>query len=190
MTHHNISASTLARTAALALALTNQVLSAVGKPILPIESAQLEQLISSGLTVAAALASWWNNNSFTPEVIEADDFMEVPVPKYKRLTPNGPECRLKGAYLITCTGCKKDENGNVVEVYAEYDPNSPGGDPADGRKVKGATIHWVDATLDGGRIIAQRAFAYDGDDVHEVERRVHEVEHELYVETIDKLVKA
>lgn len=71
MTHHNISASTLARTAALALALTNQVLSAVGKPILPIESAQLEQLISSGLTVA----SWWNNNSFTPEAIEADDFM-------------------------------------------------------------------------------------------------------------------
>ena len=69
MTHHNISASTLARTAALALALTNQVLSAVGKPILPIESAQLEQLISSGLTVAAALASWWNNNSFTPEAI-------------------------------------------------------------------------------------------------------------------------
>ena len=70
---------------------------------------------------------------------------KIPVPKYKRLTPNGPECRLKGAYLITCTGCKKDENGNVVEVYAEYDPNSPGGDPADGRKVKGATIHWVDA---------------------------------------------
>ena len=69
MTHHKISASTLARTAALAL------LSAVGKPMLPIESAQLEQLISSGLTVAAALASWWNNNSFTPEAIEADDFM-------------------------------------------------------------------------------------------------------------------
>ena len=65
MTHPKISASTLARTAALALALTNQVLSAVGKPMLPIESAQLEQLISSGLTVAAALASWWNNNSFT-----------------------------------------------------------------------------------------------------------------------------
>ena len=77
--------------------------------------------------------------------IEADDFMEIPVPKYKRLTPNGPECRLKGAYLITCTGCKKDENGNVVEVYATYDPDSRGGDPADGRKVKGATIHWVDA---------------------------------------------
>lgn len=75
MTHRKISASTLARTAALALALTNQVLSALGKPILPIESAQLEQLVSSGLTVAAALASWWNNNSFTPEALEADDFM-------------------------------------------------------------------------------------------------------------------
>ena len=77
--------------------------------------------------------------------IEADDFMEVPVPKYKRLTPNGQECRLKGAYLIKCTGCVKDENGNVVEVLAEYDPESKGGNPADGRKVKGATIHWVDA---------------------------------------------
>ena len=77
--------------------------------------------------------------------IEADDFLETPVPKYKRLFPGGPECRLKGAYLITCTGCVKDENGNVTEVLCEYDPESRGGDPADGRKVKGATIHWVDA---------------------------------------------
>jgi len=77
--------------------------------------------------------------------IEADDFLEVPVPKYKRLTPGGLECRLKGAYLIKCTGCVKDENGNIVEVLAEYDPESRGGNPADGRKVKGATIHWVDA---------------------------------------------
>ena len=77
--------------------------------------------------------------------IEADDFLPEPVPKYKRLYPEGPECRLKSAYLIRCTGCKRDENGNVVEVYAEYDPESRGGDPADGRKVKGATIHWVDA---------------------------------------------
>ena len=77
--------------------------------------------------------------------IEADDFMEVPVPKYKRLTPDGLECRLKGAYLVKCTGCVKDENGNVTEVLCEYDPNSRGGDPADGRKVKGATLHWVDA---------------------------------------------
>ena len=77
--------------------------------------------------------------------IEADDFMEVPVPKYKRLTPGGLECRLKGAYLVTCTGCIKDENGNVTEVLCTYDQDSRGGDPADGRKVKGATLHWVDA---------------------------------------------
>ena len=77
--------------------------------------------------------------------IEADDFMEVPAPKYKRLTPDGPECRLKGAYLVKCTGCVKDENGSVTEVLCEYDPQSSGGDPADGRKVKGATLHWVDA---------------------------------------------
>ena len=77
--------------------------------------------------------------------IEAEDFLETPVPKYKRLYPGGPECRLKGAYLVHCTGCVKDEAGNIVEVLCEYDPDSRGGDPADGRKVKGATIHWVDA---------------------------------------------
>ena len=77
--------------------------------------------------------------------IEADDFLAEPVPKYKRLYPDGPECRLKGAYVIQCTGCLKDDNGNVIEVLATYDPNSKGGDPADGRKIKGATIHWVDA---------------------------------------------
>jgi glutaminyl-tRNA synthetase len=77
--------------------------------------------------------------------VEAEDFMETPIPKYKRLYPGGPECRLKGAYLIKCTGCVKDEAGNVVEILAEYDPDSSGGNPADGRKVKGATIHWVDA---------------------------------------------
>ena len=77
--------------------------------------------------------------------IEEDDFMEVPVPKYKRLTSGGFECRLKGAYLVKCTGCVKDESGRVTEVLCEYDPQSSGGDPADGRKVKGATLHWVDA---------------------------------------------
>ena len=77
--------------------------------------------------------------------IEADDFLAEPIPKYKRLFPGGPECRLKGAYLITCTGCVTDDDGNVVEVLATYDPDSKGGNPADGRKVKGATIHWVDA---------------------------------------------
>ena len=77
--------------------------------------------------------------------IEADDFLAQPVPKYKRLYPEGPECRLKGAYLIKCTGYVTDDEGNVTEVLATYDPESRGGDPADGRKVKGATIHWVDA---------------------------------------------
>ncbi len=83
--------------------------------------------------------------SFSRELyIESEDFMEEAAPKYKRLYP-GNEVRLKGAYLVTCTGCKKDENGKVVEVYCEYDPDSRGGNPSDGRKVKGATIHWVNA---------------------------------------------
>ena len=75
--------------------------------------------------------------------IEADDFMEEPIPKYFRLFP-GNEVRLKGAYVIKCTGCVKDSDGNVIEVLAEYDVDSKGGNTADGRKVK-STIHWVDA---------------------------------------------
>ena len=75
--------------------------------------------------------------------IEAEDFMETPVKGYFRLFP-GNEVRLKTTYVVKCTGCKKDENGNVVEVYAEYDPESRGGNPADGRKIK-STTHWVDA---------------------------------------------
>ncbi len=77
--------------------------------------------------------------------VEAEDFLPEPVPKYKRLYPGGPECRLKGAYVIKCVGYETDENGNVTEIKAEYDPDSKGGDPADGRKIKGATLHWVDA---------------------------------------------
>ena len=75
--------------------------------------------------------------------IEAGDFMEEKVGKFFRLYP-GNEVRLKGAYVVKCTGCVKDESGKVVEVLCEYDPDSRGGDPADGRKVK-STIHWVDA---------------------------------------------
>ena len=70
--------------------------------------------------------------------VEVEDFLPEPVPKYKRLYPGGPECRLKGAYLIKCVGYETDEAGNVTEIAAEYDPDSRGGDPADGRKVKGA----------------------------------------------------
>ena len=82
--------------------------------------------------------------------IEREDFMEHREPKYKRLCPGeggecGLECRLKGAYLVRCAGFVTDESGEVTEVLCEYDPESRGGDPADGRKVKGATLHWVDA---------------------------------------------
>lgn len=75
MKNCKISAPTMARTAALVLALTNQILSSTGHAVLPIESAQLEQLVSTGITVAAALVSWWENNSFTAEAIEADHYL-------------------------------------------------------------------------------------------------------------------
>ena len=67
-----ISAGTIARTACLLLALTNQVLSALGKPVLPIESANVEQLVTAGITTVIALIAWWKNNSFTPAALEAD----------------------------------------------------------------------------------------------------------------------
>jgi glutaminyl-tRNA synthetase len=73
--------------------------------------------------------------------IEKEDFMEDAPKKYFRMTP-GNEVRLKSAYIVKCTGCKKDENGEVVEVYAEYDPDTKSGLPGANRKVKG-TIHWV-----------------------------------------------
>lgn len=75
--------------------------------------------------------------------IESDDFMEEAPKKYFRLSI-GKEVRLKGAYYVTATSCKKDENGNVTEIHCTYDPQTKGGDAPDGRKVKG-TIHWVSA---------------------------------------------
>ena len=75
--------------------------------------------------------------------IEADDFMQEPVKGYFRMFP-GNEVRLKSTYIVRCTGCKTNVNGDVVEVYAKYDPATRGGNTPDGRKVKG-TIHWVDA---------------------------------------------
>ena len=75
--------------------------------------------------------------------VEQDDFMEEPVKKYNRLYP-GNEVRLKGAYIVRCTGCVKDADGNVTEILCEYDPETRGGNTPDGRKVRG-TIHWVDA---------------------------------------------
>ena len=71
-TPRTVSAATLARTAVLALALINQILSAAGKPVLPIESATVEQLVTAGITTVAALIAWWKNNSFTTAALEAD----------------------------------------------------------------------------------------------------------------------
>ena len=76
--------------------------------------------------------------------IERDDFMEEPVKKYFRMFP-GNEVRLMHAYFATCTGCEKDENGNITVIHCTYDPESRGGNSPDGRKVKG-TIHWVSAS--------------------------------------------
>lgn len=76
MFNHKISTGTLARTAVLLLALTNQVLSALGKPVLPIESQTVEQLVTAGITTVTALVSWWNNNSFTAAAIQADAELE------------------------------------------------------------------------------------------------------------------
>ncbi len=73
--------------------------------------------------------------------MEREDFMEDAPKKFFRMTP-GQEVRLKNAYIVKCTGCKKDEAGNVVEVYCEYDPNTRSGMPDSNRKVKG-TLHWV-----------------------------------------------
>ena len=75
--------------------------------------------------------------------IEQEDFMEVPPPKYFRLTP-GREVRLRYAYLVTCTGVIKNDKGEVVEVHCTYDPATRGGDAPDGRRVK-STLHWVSA---------------------------------------------
>jgi glutaminyl-tRNA synthetase len=75
--------------------------------------------------------------------VEQDDFREVPPPKYHRLFP-GNEVRLRGAYLVRCTGVLKDDAGNVVELRCTYDPASKGGSSPDGRKVK-STIHWISA---------------------------------------------
>ena len=73
--------------------------------------------------------------------MEREDFMEDAPKKYFRMTP-GQEVRLMNAYIVKCTGCKKDENGKIVEVYAEYDPETRSGMPGANRKVKG-TLHWV-----------------------------------------------
>lgn len=83
---------------------------------------------------------------FTRELyIERDDFMENPPKKFFRMTP-GQEVRLKSAYIVKCTGCKKNDAGEIEEIYCEYDPETRSGLPGSMRKVKG-TLHWVSATM-------------------------------------------
>ena len=77
MGNFKISTATIVRTACLLLALANQVLSAMERPIIPIESSTVEQLVTAGITTVAALIAWWNNNSFTKEAIQADNVMET-----------------------------------------------------------------------------------------------------------------
>ena len=80
--------------------------------------------------------------------IDRSDFMEVPEKKFFRMAP-GQEVRLRGACIFKCTGCVKDASGKVVEIHGTWDPDSWGGNAADGRKVKG-TIHWVDCATGVG----------------------------------------
>ena len=100
--------------------------------------------------------------------IDAEDFMEVPEKKYFRMFP-GNEVRLKSAYVIKCTGCDKDEDGNVIAVHAEYDTESRGGNTADGRRIK-ATIHWVDqnTALDAEIRLYDQLFTIDEPDLADV----------------------
>ena len=120
------------------------------------------------------------NITFSRELyIEADDFMEEPPKKYFRLFP-GNYVRLKGAYIVKCTGCKKDENGKVVEVYAEYDPATRGGNPPEGLKVKG-TIHWVNAAdcVEGEVRLFDRLFDIPNPDAADVDFMQHINPHSL-----------
>lgn len=99
---------------------------------------------------------------FSREIyIESDDFMENPPKKYFRMAP-GMEVRLKGAYIVKCTGVNKDVNGNIVEVYCEYDPETRSGLPGSMRKVKG-TLHWVSAqhAIDATVRVYDRLFAVE-----------------------------
>ena len=98
--------------------------------------------------------------AFTGEVwIERDDFRADPPPKYFRLTP-GREVRLRGAYLVTCTGFEVGPDGEPTVVYATHDPESRGGNAHDGRKVK-STMHWVsvDHALEGTAALYERLFS-------------------------------
>lgn len=127
--------------------------------------------------------------AFTGELwIEQDDFMVDPPKKFFRLSP-GREVRLRGAFLVTCTGYETDDDGNVTRVLAEYDPETKGGSAPDGRKVK-STMHWVSAPHARSATVAlyERLFAAEvpggetGDPFDDLDRSSREVLTECKVE--------
>ncbi|MHA6512420.1 glutamine--tRNA ligase/YqeY domain fusion protein [Tessaracoccus sp. Z1128] len=119
----------------LKLRITNWPVDEAGQPVVEhFELANNPERADDGTRSVAFSGDLW---------IEREDFQEVPPPKYFRLSP-GREVRLRGAYFVTATDVVKDEEGNVVEVLATYDPASKGGNSPDGRKVK-STMHWVSA---------------------------------------------
>ncbi len=127
--------------------------------------------------------------AFTGELwIEQDDFMVDPPKKFFRLSP-GREVRLRGAFLVTCTGFETDDDGNVTRVLAEYDPETKGGSAPDGRKVK-STMHWVSAphALSATVALYERLFSVEvpggesGDPFDDLDRSSREVLTECKVE--------
>ncbi len=127
--------------------------------------------------------------AFTGELwIEQDDFMADPPKKFFRLSP-GREVRLRGAFLVTCTGFETDDDGNVTRVLAEYDPETKGGSAPDGRKVK-STMHWVSAphALSATVALYERLFSAEvpggesGDPFDDLDRSSREVLTECKVE--------
>lgn len=135
----------------LKLVLDNWPTDADGKPVVEyFEVANNPERPEDGTRQVAFSGELW---------IEQDDFLEVPPPKYFRLSP-GREVRLRGAYFVTATDVVKDADGNVVEVRATYDPASRGGNSPDGRKVK-STMHWVSANqaVDATVVLYDRLFS-------------------------------
>jgi glutaminyl-tRNA synthetase len=120
--------------------------------------------------------------------IERDDFMADPPKQFFRLSP-GREVRLRGAYLVTCTGFEIDDAGNVIRVLAEYDPDTRGGSAPDGRKVK-STMHWVaaDHAVDATVALYERLFAAEapgeatGDPIDDLHPRSREIRSACKVE--------
>ena len=109
-----------------------------------LEAAVRDDLNKRAIRVSAVLNDGTHTITFSKNLwIERDDFMEDAPKKFFRMTP-GREVRLKNAYIVKCTGCTKDADGNIVEIQAEYDPESRSGMEGANRKVKG-TLHWVSA---------------------------------------------